>query len=262
MNIAFAYGLNLVDSGSHGGWSGPLAGCCNDAGALTAIAVQRGAERVVPRLNSYAGVFSAVGAVIPPYRLVLDATAANFRADHEEAFKIAKPGDLFTFSFSGHGARAKYLMDTVESFVFAERLLSDNEFYNLMLRWPEGVRVHYVFDCCHAAGLLRNAAFGRVRTAGELAVDSIRPVAREKGTPKANIALFTAAQADQYALDGAHNGAFTAALLYALEKNPKASLPEVFEIVKRQMRVDFLNQTPGLHFYGDPSVWHSRPAWT
>jgi len=262
MNLAFAYGLNLVDPASHGGWGGPLAGCCNDAAAMSAIALQRGASKVTPRLNSYAGVFSSIGAVVPPYRLVLDATAQNFVADHTEAQKLVKPGDRVTFSFSGHGARAKYLLQTIESFVFAERLLDDNEFYNLMCAWPAGVNVLYVFDCCHAAGLMRSTAFGRVRAAGELTVDAVRPVARLKGEPTANVALFCAAAPDQFALDGAHNGAFTAALLWALDKWPTATLPEIFEEVRLQMTKDFTNQCPALGFYGDDGVWNSRPAWT
>lgn len=270
MKAAIAFGLNLVDPEHYQGWGGPLAGCCNDASAMVAVAAQRGFDAATSKVNTYAGTMSMPGGtlgtitLIPPYRLVMDASAANWIALHQEYAAKAQPGDFFVFSYSGHGARRAYVLTATESFCFAERLMDDAEFKDLMALWPAGVRVLYVLDCCHAGGLHRNLGFiGRPKTAGLQVSDQVEPsYVPTRAAVQADIAILGACAAEEVALDGEHNGAFTGSLLAMLEKHPLADVLTLHDHTRQFMGKYFSSQTPQLNFIGNPTAWAGKPAWT
>jgi hypothetical protein len=264
MKAAVAFGLNLVNPEHYQGWGGPLTGCCPDASSMVAVAGQRGYDVATSRLNTYAGPMTALGHTIPPYRLVMDATAANWIALHRKYAELAQPGDCFVFSFSGHGARRIYVLSATESFCFSERMMDDAEFKDLMALWPAGVRVLYVLDCCYAGGMHRNLGFlGRPKTAGLQFSRQPKPdYAPTRAAVRADIAIWAACAAEQVALDGQYNGAFTGSLLAMLEQHPLADVPTLHEHLRGFMRRHFPNQTPQLNFLGQRQVWAGRPAWT
>src|SRR5205814_796479 len=78
-------GLNAVDRGHYGGWSGELAACEFDAQDMAAIAKSQGMASTL--------------------LLTRKGTRANTLAAIRAAAKRLKKGDLFFLSYSGHGGQ-------------------------------------------------------------------------------------------------------------------------------------------------------------
>jgi hypothetical protein len=136
--ISLHVGINQVSATDFS--AAPLRGPENDARAMRAIAVSKG--------------FS-------PTHLLLGAQA-NFKAvvaEIENAASVLKAGDIFLFTFAGHGCRVTDLDVDVaeepdrkdEALVLFDRLLLD-DFLRRVL-WPKfeaGVRILGVLDSCHS----------------------------------------------------------------------------------------------------------------
>lgn len=120
-----------------------LLGCENDAVAMSNIALQRGFTDVKLLLGS-------------------DATFSSVDAEVRRAAALLKAGDIFLFTFAGHGSRvANSIFDELlpaepdgqdEAIVLFNRLMLDD--YMRRVLWPEfkeGVRIVAVLDSCHSA---------------------------------------------------------------------------------------------------------------
>lgn len=139
IGITVNVGLNSVTSTVYS--ADPLLGCEKDANAMFEIAKARGFDMNLSK---------------PPL-LGGEATHANVTSRVTEAAEILKPGDLFFFSFAGHGT-FKFLNTAVEepdkrdeSIVLADHFMTDNYWRKEL--WPKfkpGVRVIAIADCCHA----------------------------------------------------------------------------------------------------------------
>ena len=122
----------------------PLFGCENDARRMLEIARSRG--------------FIGVGDHPDDPIIKGDATLENVLGKIHIAAKELKAGDIFLFTFSGHGTRQGEedseetdLQD--ETLVLHDKLLIDNVLRRLL--WPTfkpGVRVVMVSDSCHSGG--------------------------------------------------------------------------------------------------------------
>lgn len=120
-----------------------LIGCENDAIAMSNIALSRG--------------FTEVKVLLGP-----EATFKNVDEELRRAASVLKPGDIFLFTFAGHGSRRPNPNsdETLsaepdgkdETIVLFNRLLIDD--YMRRVVWPEfkeGVRIVGVLDSCHSA---------------------------------------------------------------------------------------------------------------
>lgn len=131
-----ALGINVPD----------LKGCENDAAAMHAIARDRGFVSEGPILNE-AATFDRVT-----------------KAIRDAAGKLGD-GDIFLFTFSGHGTRrgAEDIEETDfkdESIVLHDHILIDNVLRRYL--WPQfgqGVRIVMVSDSCHSGTVFMAPAF-------------------------------------------------------------------------------------------------------
>ena len=143
IGITVNVGLNSVSSTVYS--ADPLLGCEKDAIAMFNIAKDRGFDMNLSK---------------PPL-LGLEATHANVTARVLEAAAVLKDGDLFFFSFAGHGT-FKFLNTAVEepdkrdeSIVLTDHFMTDNYWRKKL--WPKfakGVRVIAIADCCHSESAL------------------------------------------------------------------------------------------------------------
>ena len=137
VGMSLHVGVNIVDSAHYGDQVAKLASCVNDANAMLSLA-----ERI-----GYAGSVVADE----------DATVANVTAGIRSAADALFSGDVFLFSYSGHGGQIPNAssddepdgMD--ETLCLYDRMFVDDELYMLLSEFRAGVRVFLVFDSCHSA---------------------------------------------------------------------------------------------------------------
>jgi hypothetical protein len=220
-------GLNEVDAG-HYGSKFPLDGCENDANAMAEIAKYRGFGRIT-RLTGPAATSKAVN----------------------EAFQVAAAklydGDTFMITFSGHGTTIKNPYNPPEdpndqTWALYDRLMTDNELYELWTCFRPGVRIAVVSDSCYSGSILTYLKLYLAtkyvpQTILDLPPVNVRVISYEDGERvyeahqglyysiqksvvdaqskpvHASILLLAACQDWQQAWDGNPNGLFTGALL-------------------------------------------------
>jgi len=132
VNEVNAPGLNLA----------PLLGSVNDALRMQDIAVTAGFADTKVILDEQAA-----------YQVVFDAIV--------EASTKVTDGDIFLFTFSGHGTRQAALQGAEEpdlkdeTIVLHDRVMIDNVFKKLLWpKFPVGVRVLAICDSCHSGSAL------------------------------------------------------------------------------------------------------------
>lgn len=122
----------------------PLLGCHNDAQAMFQIATDRGFEATPPFLDEMA-------------------TFANVKAAIIDAATRLEAGDIFLFTFAGHGSirptsPALEIDSQDETILLHDCILIDN--YLRLSLWPEfkeGVRILGIADSCHSGTVLASA---------------------------------------------------------------------------------------------------------
>lgn len=229
--VSLHVGLNTIDPG-HYGTDGALVACEADAEDMEGIARGSGFE-VMGVLKSQAATRRAVIGGI------------------EEAAKRLEPGDVFLFTYAGHGSQMPDFNKDEEddegqdeTFCLYDAMLVDDELYELWGKFREDVRVLVVSDSCHSGSNIR-----RLRDAVEVAADLDFPRARvldpliahrtlrrnrefynalmrrtramdegllvrELSQPlRCSVLLLSGCQDDQVSLDGTMNGRFTQELL-------------------------------------------------
>ena len=128
-------GLNRVDP-NHYGDEFALSSCVNDAHKMRDIAEAIGYETVMLEDDQ--------------------ATVGAFTGFMRGAVSELYAGDSLLVTFSGHGSQIPNNSgdaeadDLDETLCFYDRMFLDDEFYALLGRFREGVRVHAVFDSCHS----------------------------------------------------------------------------------------------------------------
>lgn len=146
--LSLHVGLNKVDPNHYGGEE-ELFGCHNDAKAMAEIAEASGYE-VMGVLLDRQGTVKAVKDAI------------------RKASGELNPGDIFLFTYAGHGAsipdRSGDEIDDGrdETLCLFDRQLIDDELYALWAGFKEGVRVLMVSDSCHSGTVIRATALGFV----------------------------------------------------------------------------------------------------
>jgi hypothetical protein len=137
VGMSLHVGVNTLDGGHYGPEVTELASCVNDAKAMLTLAERLG----------YTGSVLADG----------EATVANVTAGIRAAADALFSGDVFLFTYSGHGGQIQNTssddepdgMD--ETLCLYDRMLVDDELHMLLGEFRSGVRVFMVFDSCHSA---------------------------------------------------------------------------------------------------------------
>ena len=145
-SVSLHVGLNKVDQGHYGGGLIDLDFCIADADVMEAIARDQG----FLNRNTFKDQQGTRDAII------------EVCAD---AAKALKAGDIFMFTYAGHGSQIKDFNDDESAGPDRDRLdetlclydaqLIDDELYKIWSDFAEGVRVLAVFDCCHSGSMLR-----------------------------------------------------------------------------------------------------------
>jgi lysophospholipase L1-like esterase len=133
-------GLNLVSADHYEGWDGALNACVFDANDMAGLAASLGYDTKL-LLDEKATREAVIGAI--------KATAARMKA-----------GDIFLFSYSGHGGQvpdysadeAQDIADDIldETLCLFDGQLLDDELYVLWADFPRDSRVLVLSDCCHS----------------------------------------------------------------------------------------------------------------
>lgn len=138
--ISLHIGLNYIDPNAYDGWNGELFGCINDANAMQAIADSMGyrSSKLIDSQATAAAVTSQIGA----------------------AASELQSGDIFLLTYAGHGsqmpdAAGEEADGKNETWLLWDRMLIDNELYQLWSQFAAGVRVFMVSDSCHSGTMLR-----------------------------------------------------------------------------------------------------------
>ena len=135
-------GLNTIDP-AHYGDDGALAACEFDAEDMTAIARNAGFE-VMQTLTSPKATRKAV----------IEGIA--------DAAKRLRAGDIFLFTYAGHGSQLPDMNrdeeDGVdETFCLYDGMFVDDELYDLWCSFADDVRVLVIADSCHSGTSIRKA---------------------------------------------------------------------------------------------------------
>lgn len=95
-----------------------------------------------------------------PTRKDINPTKANFNAELDKLRAKVKPGDTVFISYSGHGTNTRDVGKNeadgkAEAIYTADgQLMTDDEFYTRVARFPKGAKALVVMDCCHSASML------------------------------------------------------------------------------------------------------------
>jgi hypothetical protein len=251
--LSIHIGLNEVDPDAYDGWNGALAGCINDAKAMKAIAEKQGyqASMLIDKQATSANVIKAI---------------AN-------AAKSLKSGDYLLLTYSGHGGHVPDVNSDEddsqdETWVLWDRMLIDDELYQLWSQFKKGVRIFMLSDSCHSGTVARVLLANKLKRAQAAATRSAAPdpdpkfraipdsVARaayaaspeiydtaqyvagpsERAMVGASVILISGCQDNQLSADGAGNGLFTEKLLQiwnkgAFRKSHRALHQEIVKLM-------------------------------
>ena len=133
-------GLNSVDPRHYGGWTGDLMACEFDARDMAALAT---AQKLKPTM------------ILTP-----KATRAAVLKGVREAAKSLRTGDLFFLTYSGHGGQIPDVSGEEddkldETWCLFDGELIDDELFNELAQFAEGVRIIVLSDSCHSGSVIR-----------------------------------------------------------------------------------------------------------
>ncbi len=262
-------GLNSVNPSSYGGWNGALAACENDARAMEALASSLGYSTST--------------------LLTADATSRKVIAAVTKAATSMAPGDVFFMTYSGHGSQVPdrngdeastesgevgEVADAYdETWVLYDRMLVDDELWDLWSLFPAKSRVIMLSDSCHSGTVSKGApAPWAIPRPSEKAnpksrrmpldveeetyrshkrtYDAIQKRALPRSTAKvaASVALISGCQDNQESLDGRVHGRFTGELLTIWDDGRfTGSLKKLRDLTSARMPA---TQTPNFYTVG------------
>ena len=213
--ISLHIGMNSVDPNHYDDWDGKLNACENDAKTMQEIADAKEYESKIYLSN--------------------EATRQIIIKEIEDITQQLDTGDIFMFTFSGHGGQVPdYSGDERdfkdETILLYDGQLIDDELYQLWSNFKEGVRILVLSDSCHSGTMIKAAHhnglnFGtgqkkfmpdeiafRTYEKNKSFYDEIAPKTDPKPPVKATVRLISGCQDNQYSYDGTFNSTFTAAV--------------------------------------------------
>lgn len=267
MGISLHIGLNRVDPEHYRGWDGTLRGCEHDAQDMSRLAGSLGYSTSL--------------------LLTADATVARVTGAIDAAAKALGPGDIFFVTYSGHGGQVpdtngderQATTDEVgafpdrydETWVLFDRMLVDDELFELWSRFAPMARIVMLSDSCHSGTVAKAAPWEddpdddepnrripidveeRVYEAHRAQYDDVQAVVptRTASSIQATVALVSGCMDNQESADGRTNGRFTARLLDVWDEGRfTGSLAALHEAILGGMPP---TQTPNLYVVGPAS---------
>lgn len=268
--LSLHVGLNEISPAHYGGSNGRLEACINDAEEMEKLALAQG-FKVLGVLRDSQGTRQAV------------------KDAFTQASKALKSGDIFLFTYSGHGSfvpdeNGDEPDNADETWCLFDGMLIDDEVNLLWQAFAPGVRVFVLLDCCHSGSAIRDflAAGG-----------GAQPAKRARGLPKATakktwatnrtmykaisdataaaapgaaakdpvctVTLISGCQDDQVSIDDWPNGAFTAQVLAAWDNGAfQGTIADFHASIIAAMDQD---QQPNLYTIGaaNPAFPAQRP---
>ncbi len=235
--VSLHIGLNHVDQVHYGNGLINLDFCIFDSEAMRDVALDRG-FRSQTHLTDDAATRDAVFEVCA------------------DAAKRLKSGDIFMFTYAGHGGQVKDFNNDEaagpdqdlfdETLCLYDAMMIDDELYKIWSDFAEGVRILAVFDCCHAGSMLRagtspaaqpqsgqgktrmmslataaqvyraNADFYRSLPSSTVGPNVMTPYHELSFPVAASVLQLSACQSNQKAQEDLGNGLFTASILETL----------------------------------------------
>ena len=269
--LSLHVGLNFVDSTHYKDekgkpWNGKLNGCENDAKSMQKLANSQGFESTI--------------------LLRKKATCQQIINEIRSAAQQLQNGDIFFFSYSGHGGQAwdisgdepskeaasAAIMEAGgkdETFCFYDRQFLDDEMNKYLALFKSGVRILVLSDCCHSGTNTRDVTEesenARIATVKQISFTASNETTKfnralyqaawndtlKTGTKlKSTVLLLSACQDSQLARDGNTNGAFTEALIKAWNNgNFKGAYRQLQQATSKFIPKDY-NQTPNYYREG------------
>ena len=258
----------------------PLEGCENDALKMLEISRSRG--------------FIHLGDDPEKPIIGSDATYKNVLGKIHIAANELKAGDIFLFTFAGHGTRQgdedkteKDRQD--ETLVLHDRLLIDNVLRRLL--WPTfkpGVRVIMVSDSCHSGGAAMSVVDSEIESneddrsngngfrvrgisqgQAKAHMDSLkefydqlkRDLPVEPPPVAAEVLLLAACKEEQKTLDGKDNGVFTKALLDVWNTNGSKTYAQLMKGISQKLTDQGIGTTPVMFPIPETSVLGETEAF-
>ena len=255
--ISLHVGLNHVDPKKYGGWEGRLRFCHNDANDMQAIAKKNRFE---------SGIL-----------LDEEVTLASIKKHFMVAAKKLQPGDIFFFSYSGHGTQVPDKSNDEadgkdEAWVLFDQLLIDDEIGQFKEWFQPGVRILIVSDSCHSGTMLKHMSDNELQHIGKfIPYQSLPPkITNKNNVPHdgrlakkgATVISLTACQDNQFAVESNGNGLFTAAIKRAIGDNGRfnGNYFQLYKAISGQMPP---NQSPNYRVAGPKHpTFTSEPAFT
>lgn len=138
--ISIHIGLNAVDSKHYDNWNGELNGCENDARSMQAIADLLGYQSKVI--------------------LTREATSKQVLEELAIAARTLTKGDILFLTYSGHGSQIPDVHGDEtdgkdETWCLYDRMLIDDELYQMLSQFAPGVRVVFLSDSCHSGTMTK-----------------------------------------------------------------------------------------------------------
>src|SRR5579883_1193606 len=129
---------------------------------------------------------ASVEAHFPNHHLLLGKNATHDAVVNElRAFAgQAKPGDIFLFSFAGHGTYvpdSKTAKGYVVSYCLYDLELLDSEVHNELAKFQKDVRIIAFSDCCHSGSIVNLAGSFKLNDESFAALVSSQKVLKTKG---------------------------------------------------------------------------------
>jgi hypothetical protein len=278
--ISLHVGLNLVDPNHYQGWSGPLTACEADAADMADIAKANG--------------------FTPSSLLTKAATRQAVTGAIQRAAAQLARGDIFFLSYSGHGGHLPDLNGDEddlqdETWCLYDGELLDDENYDLLSKFAEGVRIIVLSDSCHSGTVTKFAYYynnmpvallAASAGAGTGAAPVYRAMPRDVALKtyranrafydkiggnaalkdaatrvKASTILISGCQDNQLSADGAFNGLFTGTLLRARgDGSSKKGYRDLHSAIVNRMPPD---QTPNFFTVGTrDTAFENQAAFT
>ncbi|MBT8184285.1 MAG: caspase family protein [Eudoraea sp.] len=256
--FALHIGLNVVDPDHYDGWDGKLDACVNDSEFYGSLSKRAEFDDIVILQNAEASA---------------EAVLKNLASSAGEL----ESGDLFFFTYSGHGSQVRDINNDEtedefdETWCLFNRQLVDDELFEAFKAFNSGVKIFMVSDSCHSGSVSRAQPALKTRRAPEDVTQ--RTILKNKAiympiltrsrvtrdAMGAHVLQFSGCQDDQLSYEFGENGLLTTVFKKSLEEGRNMSYTSFFKILgsevprilKENTAPEFLIQNPNMFSYGN-----------
>ncbi|MCW5517334.1 caspase family protein [Muriicola sp. Z0-33] len=255
---ALHLGLNVVDPEHYDGWDGKLDCCVKDSEFYKGLSEKAEFDKIIVLQNRAA---------------TSDAVIKNLTSYAEDLEK----GDLFFFTYSGHGSQVRDINNDEaedefdETWCLFNRQLIDDELFEAFKAFNTGVKIFMVSDSCHSGSVSRAQPAFKIRKApADISQRTIlkntsvyMPILNRSAVTRdamgARVLQFSGCQDEQLSYEFGENGLFTTIFKKTLEGGENLSYASFFNVVAAEVpkvleeatQPDVLVQNPNMFGYGN-----------